>query len=307
MCKISVIIPVYNRETTILRCLDSLKSQTFDDYEIIIINDGSTDKSEELIKEYSGNFRRFQYISIDNNGVSNARNIGILKSNGKYVTFLDSDDTYQENFLASMYNQISINDADACFCGHFIVNSYDEKKKAKIYFKKSNLLINYLKNKTTPNTNSWIIRRDILINKRLFFEVGNNLGEDMIFFTSLILVTKNINFVKAYLTNYYISTEDSLSKKIDDKVQRDFLWMNKLKKNINDSDISTREKHKSIKIIERYRLPVGILNTIFYSNNSFEEKKKLFKKNKNSIKKMKLVNGVRSLKGLIIYLYFSIK
>lgn len=307
MCKISVIIPVYNRETTILRCLDSLKSQTFDDYEIIIINDGSTDKSEELINEYSGNFRRFQYISIDNNGVSNARNIGILKSNGKYVTFLDSDDTYQENFLASMYNQISINDADACFCGHFIVNSYDEKKKAKIYFKKSNLLINYLKNKTTPNTNSWIIRRDFLINKRLFFEVGNNLGEDMIFFTSLILVTKNINFVKAYLTNYYISTEDSLSKKIDDKVQRDFLWMNKLKKNINDSDISTREKHKSIKIIERYRLPVGILNTIFYSNNSFEEKKKLFKKNKNSIKKMKLVNGVRSLKGLIIYLYFSIK
>ena len=307
MCKISVIIPVYNRETTILRCLDSLKSQTFDDYEIIIINDGSTDKSEELINEYSGNFRRFQYISIDNNGVSNARNIGILKSNGKYVTFLDSDDTYQENFLASMYNQISINDADACFCGHFIVNSYDEKKKAKIYFKKSNLLINYLKNKTTPNTNSWIIRRDILINKRLFFEVGNNLGEDMIFFTSLILVTKNINFVKAYLTNYYISTEDSLSKKIDDKVQRDFLWMNKLKKNINDSDISTREKHKSIKIIERYRLPVGILNTIFYSNNSFEEKKKLFKKNKNSIKKMKLVNGVRSLKGLIIYLYFSRK
>lgn len=307
MCKISVIIPVYNRETTILRCLDSLKSQTFDDYEIIIINDGSTDKSEELINEYSGNFRRFQYISIDNNGVSNARNIGILKSNGKYVTFLDSDDTYQENFLASMYNQISINDADACFCGHFIVNSYDEKKKAKIYFKKSNLLINYLKNKTTPNTNSWIIRRDILINKRLFFEVGNNLGEDMIFFTSLILVTKNINFVKAYLTNYYISTEDSLSKNIDDKVQRDFLWMNKLKKNINDSDISTREKHKSIKIIERYRLPVGILNTIFYSNNSFEEKKKLFKKNKNSIKKMKLVNGVRSLKGLLIYLYFSIK
>ncbi|MBO0425717.1 glycosyltransferase family 2 protein [Enterococcus faecium] len=307
MCKISVIIPVYNRETTILRCLDSLKSQTFDDYEIIIINDGSTDKSEELINEYSGNFRRFQYISIDNNGVSNARNIGILKSNGKYVTFLDSDDTYQENFLASMYNQISINDADACFCGHFIVNSYDEKKKAKIYFKKSNLLINYLKNKTTPNTNSWIIRRDFLINKRLFFEVGNNLGEDMIFFTSLILVTKNINFVKAYLTNYYISTEDSLSKKIDDKVQRDFLWMNKLKKNINDSDISTREKHKSIKIIERYRLPVGILNTIFYSNNSFEEKKKLFKKNKNSIKKMKLVNGVRSLKGLLIYLYFSIK
>lgn len=97
MPKFSVIIPVYNVEPFIKKCLDSMESQTFKDYEVIIINDGSTDKSMEIAKNYS-----FKMINQENKGQSAARNRGIKSAKGEYIVFLDSDDTIEKDLLKKL-------------------------------------------------------------------------------------------------------------------------------------------------------------------------------------------------------------
>ena len=96
--KFSVVIPLYNKENLVNRAINSVLSQTYDEYEIIVVNDGSTDNSVKSIEPFimSGKVR---LINKDNGGVSSARNVGILKSNNKYVAFLDADDTWDINFL----------------------------------------------------------------------------------------------------------------------------------------------------------------------------------------------------------------
>ncbi len=108
MAKISVIIPVYNTQKYIEKCLDSVKKQTYRDIEVIIVNDGSTDKSEEIINSWSEENKdiKINYFKKENGGLSSARNYGVKKANGDYLMFLDSDDYIDENLFSSMKEYI---------------------------------------------------------------------------------------------------------------------------------------------------------------------------------------------------------
>lgn len=99
MEKISIIIPVYNTEKYIERCLDSVLKQEYENKEIIVINDGSTDKSEEKINKY---INQIKYIKKENGGLSDARNVGIEKATGKYIMFIDSDDYIEDDLLEKL-------------------------------------------------------------------------------------------------------------------------------------------------------------------------------------------------------------
>ena len=104
MKKISVIIPVYNAEKYIGRCLDSILMQADEKIEIVLVNDGSTDMSEEIIKTYLGKYKSsIKYIKKENSGVANTRNIGIEKATGEYIIFVDSDDYIDKNLFASLW------------------------------------------------------------------------------------------------------------------------------------------------------------------------------------------------------------
>lgn len=105
MAFFSIIIPLYNKETFIESTLKSVLNQTFIDFEIIIVNDGSTDKSEEKIKQF--NDSRIRYFIKENEGVSTARNFAIDKSETQYITFLDADDYWYPNFLQEMFENIN--------------------------------------------------------------------------------------------------------------------------------------------------------------------------------------------------------
>ena len=98
--KFSVIIPAYNAEKTIARSINSVISQTFDEFELIIVDDGSRDKTKDIVAQFSDD--RIKYIFRPNQGVSSARNTGIISSSGKYVCFLDSDDEWKENHLEEL-------------------------------------------------------------------------------------------------------------------------------------------------------------------------------------------------------------
>ena len=124
---IDVIIPVYNTPLNDLeRCLNSILNQIFTNYKVYIIDDGSNDKTKKYLDNYVKDKDNFIVKHINNNGVSNARNIGIDISNSKYITFIDADDTVEENFLQESYEIIENNNLD------IIIGGYKEIKESKI-------------------------------------------------------------------------------------------------------------------------------------------------------------------------------
>lgn len=116
MVAISIIIPVYNIEKYLNQCLDSILAQTFEDYEIICVNDGSKDDSLKILQEYALKYSKIKVISQENGGSGSARNNGLSKAQGKYVQFLDGDDYFEPKMLETLYNLAEKHQADMAVC-----------------------------------------------------------------------------------------------------------------------------------------------------------------------------------------------
>lgn len=111
LTKVSVIVPVYNVETYLNQCMDSLINQNFDDFEVICVNDGSTDSSLEILEKYAGNDSRIRIITQKNGGLSSARNTGMKNASGDYIIFIDSDDWISLDCLTKLYSNAIENDS----------------------------------------------------------------------------------------------------------------------------------------------------------------------------------------------------
>ena len=122
MTKVSVIIPVYNTEKYLRECLESVISQTFTDIEIICVNDGSTDSSLAILEEYASNDKRIKVLKQKNKGAGSARNFGLKYATGEFLSFLDSDDFFENNFIEQMYSKAKETNADLVMCA---VNGYN--------------------------------------------------------------------------------------------------------------------------------------------------------------------------------------
>ena len=119
---VSVIITVYNAQEGIKQCLDSLLNQSFTDFEIILLNDGSTDNSLEVIKKYAADNDFIRVIDKENEGVAKTRNKGIQLANGKYIVFIDNDDFVDSDYLERFYNEIDQEQLDIVLGGYKRVN-----------------------------------------------------------------------------------------------------------------------------------------------------------------------------------------
>lgn len=115
---ISIIVPVYNLENYIEKCIESLIKQTYTNIEIILINDGSIDNSSKILDKFVKMDKRIKVIHKTNEGVSKARNIGLENANGQYITFVDGDDTVEKNYVEFLYKSIIDNKSDISICGH---------------------------------------------------------------------------------------------------------------------------------------------------------------------------------------------
>ncbi len=119
---VSVIIPVYNVEKYISRCIDSVMNQKYKNIEIILINDGSTDRSGEICEKYAARDPRIQYINKNNEGVSVARNKGLDVAKGDFITFIDADDYVDVDFINTVVEKINKNNSDIIICGNYDVD-----------------------------------------------------------------------------------------------------------------------------------------------------------------------------------------
>ncbi len=129
--QISIIIPVYNVEPYIRRCLDSIKSQTFENFEVIIVDDSSPDGSIKIAEEFVKSDPRFTVITRENGGVSAARNTGLQHAIGKYIAFIDGDDFVASTYLERLYDACEINNADIACCAftyYFHRNGFKKKQ-----------------------------------------------------------------------------------------------------------------------------------------------------------------------------------
>ena len=124
---ISVIIPVFNREKTLKKCIDSVISQSYRDFELILIDDGSTDSSPELCDVYEKRDDRIKVFHIQNSGVASARNFGLKEAMGEYISFVDSDDYIHRDYLLKLYNSITDNNCIMSLC------NYSEILGEKVY------------------------------------------------------------------------------------------------------------------------------------------------------------------------------
>ena len=132
MYKVSVIVPIYNVEKYIKKCLNSLVNQTLQEIQIILVNDGSKDKSGEIAKEYAQMYKnKILYLEKENGGLSDARNYGIPYAEGEYIAFIDSDDYIDENAYEEMYDKAKKENSDYVECD--FIWEYPNKNKIDRY------------------------------------------------------------------------------------------------------------------------------------------------------------------------------
>ena len=199
---VSIIVPIYNAEKYLNKCLDSLTKQTKKELEFILVNDGSTDKTEEIIKEYQD--KRIKYFKNKNQGIGKTRNFGISKSTGKYLMFVDSDDYLEKDACEILYKKISKEGADLAICDFYKV--YENGKTEEIHLpkfssttlKKTPSLINDI------NLSPWnkIYKRELITKNNLKF-IENLKYEDAPFVINAMDKAKKIVKVDECL-NYYV-------------------------------------------------------------------------------------------------------
>ena len=220
MKKLSIIIPVFNGEKFIKRCVDSVLNQSMYIDEIIIINDNSTDGTIEILEKNYSNLVNIKIINLKkNHGVSYCRNLGIEKSSGEYIGFVDSDDYVEVNMFEKMYNNAKDNNLDICICNFVEVNQQNriksKYKNNEEILERDKSLEKYLLNKISQSVWDKIFRRKIL--KNIKFNTKLIIGEDILFCLEAFYYSKKTGFVNDYLYNY-IQNDNSAVHTISSKL-----------------------------------------------------------------------------------------
>lgn len=176
--KISVIVPVYNAENYLHRCVDSILAQTFTDFEVLLINDGSTDKSGGICDEYALKDKRFRVFHKDNGGVSSARNLAIENVSGEWVTFLDSDDILPPSSIKSMVEAIQQAKADF-YIFNYLYDETSVKEALEDIISQEELIKGLLTYRI--NTAPWAKLYKTSYLKSIRFNTSLQIGEDLLF------------------------------------------------------------------------------------------------------------------------------
>lgn len=204
MPKVSVIIPVFNVEKYLTKCLDSVVNQTLKDIEIIIVNDGSTDSSKNIIDSYLKKYKNIKYLEKENGGLSSARNYGIPYATGDYIAFLDSDDYIELSMYEEMYKKAQQENSDMVECD--FIWEYPNKKREDI-----GALYNGKKEAIEKaRVVAWnkLIKREVIEKECLKFPEGLRY-EDVEFFYKLVPYLNKISFVKKCFI-HYIQRDNSI-------------------------------------------------------------------------------------------------
>ena len=192
--KISVIVPVYNVEAYLERCVESILQQTYAHFELILINDGSTDSSGQICDQLASQYENIKVYHIENAGVSNARNMGIQLATGSWVTFIDSDDFVTQDYLATLASAVEgVNVGFAIAPLHHIKNGIvtdlpSHSGKTELWSTEETMKELLMTTRTSFFPVAKLFKRDLLADEK--FNTNYHLAEDALFLTELLLKTR---------------------------------------------------------------------------------------------------------------------
>lgn len=281
--KISIIIPSYNEEKNISRCLDSVLNQTFTDFEILCVDDSSSDNTFEIIKNYSNKDSRIVPLKNPKKGVSSARNFGIENAKGEYIGFVDSDDFIQPQMFEFLYKAVTENNCDFSVCRYnktseLKINHFDYKTED---FKPENFININDNDFTSKNELIFSAIWTKLISKNFLGEIrfeDYKIGEDTVFNARLCSKNYKAVFVDAELYNYYINTESVSFTKLWDKKWFDLLQTRFISYDIlknKNSVLSQFYLERGMKFLLSYRFIIKDTPNI---NKFYKPIKEYFKK-----------------------------
>lgn len=311
MPKISVIIPVYNTEKYLEKCLDSIINQTYQDFEIVIINDGSIDNSQNIIEKYLDKYQnKIKCINKENGGLSSARNYGIEVARGDYIIFVDSDDYIKKDLFEQLLPYIQ---KDIDLVKYKLIKVSEEYKELERVDGPSfdevtgeegfNKLV--FNDVLLEPACLYLYKRDIFIKNNLRF-LENTYHEDFGLVPIILLYTNSIVSINFY-GYYYLQANNSITRNEDYtktiKRANDLLiHYDNMKKTIENLNIKQKTKENMY---------------LYYTNAIFDNLKKLQKKEKKKyvqqIHKRKLLNNIkiinlkRLIKRMILYIYLKIE
>lgn len=210
---ISIIVPVYNVEDYLERCLDSIINQDYKKLEIILINDGSTDKSGNICDEYAKKDKRIIVIHQENQGLSRARNNGTRMSKGKYIAYIDSDDYIEDDYISYLYKLLKENKADISACAH------NNHRFIEGIYNKDELYPKLLTSRISFSAWSKLIKASIMKENNVYFP-DNEIYEDqkwiyyLLEHTNKVVVGSESKYHYTYRPNSIFNTKSLQNKKV---------------------------------------------------------------------------------------------
>lgn len=265
--KFSVIIPLFNKEQYVEKCIKSLSAQTYQDFEILVIDDGSSDSSVRRVQQLGSS--KLTLIAQKNSGVSAARNRGIDLAKGDYICFLDADDWYEPAFLQNINELIERFDAASAYCsGYFLRKGAETRRSVEPtgYDGQEMFLIDDFYDQWSRGaffyTSSICVSRALLQVTELRFPRNEQLGEDQDMWFSLV-ERGSIAYVRQPLSNYAIGTSNSLTH--SQKLLDEYPFLSRLKDRVRRGDIGAAQLVSAARVIQRNELERSINNSLYGS------------------------------------------
>lgn len=277
---VSIIVPIYNSEKYLKRCLESIVNQTYKDLELILVNDGSTDSSLNICHEYANKDKRIIVINKENEGVSIARNCGLDKASGEKICFIDSDDYIESNMIEKMIKVFdNNNEIDMVISGYLKCNkkirkiSVTEEEKRIEKEDITQFVVDSCFKSFINSPFAKLISRKIIKENNLYFEEGVSMGEDLIFNLEVLKHIKGLILIPDFLYYYMSDNNMSLTNKPRNELFEEEMHMYQaVKKFVSESDkckeYSARAEGYMIMVIRVY------LSYIFLHNKSAALRKK---------------------------------
>lgn len=218
---VSIIIPVYNAERYLAKCIESILRQTYEAFELVLVDDGARDGSGKICDDFSKKDNRLKVLHIENGGVSRARNIGIEHIRGEYVLFVDSDDYLEENMLEVLVDGIKKEESDLVICG-FINENLNSSKEIFPKEKEGNYVVEQIATNILRDPYAYIygvlwnklFRTNIIKNHQLKFINNVTFGEDFIFNLSYLSQIQKVEVISKGLYHYIRYNNNSLMYKM---------------------------------------------------------------------------------------------
>ena len=299
--KVSVIIPVYNVENYIDKCLNSLVNQTLDDIEIIVVNDGSPDNSQKIIDKYVKKYpKKVKSFIKKNGGQGSARNYGLKYATGEYIAYVDSDDWVELDMFEKMYDKAKESNSDIVICGNNVISMDDKilKSESSIIYNDIDLEIMLGKMAVWNKIYKKSILKNIKFREKVWYE-------DIDFTVKLLLNSKNISFVDEPLYNYLLRPGSTMN---NSNVSRNLELIEAFDEILNyfKSNNIYEQNQDKLEFIAIYHMYIVAITRVINAKAKSKNKKLIINKfidyiniNFKNFKKNKYINNLDKNKKLI--------